>query len=225
MDIEINNNDALYCVEKVNKTDKHNIIATIRDKKGKNDNGYILIKDKGDNKNVCYNNLIEINDNMRDKYYFNFVPMVPDNMRYGNYIFSVSGAGKSTYVGRVLREMRNMERYTDLPIYMINPSQGIDDAYKDIENMIPIDIYDDTFLQLSNEDFINSIVIFDDIEDICSGDDKKDKQISRKIWSLINSISKINRKKNTHYFWPCHDLAHQHQLFCKSVHANGWLSS
>jgi hypothetical protein len=110
------------------------------------------------------------------------------------YISAKQGAGKSTYAAKYVEDYHKL--YPDNPIYLFSSKfddetgKFSDDAYEDLEYINVIDVYD---LNLVNSfkvsNFANSLVIFDDIEQL------PEKKVLEEIDNFRRRLMTIGRDK------------------------------
>jgi len=114
----------------------------------------------------------------------------PETERSIIYITGPSGSGKSTYCKKYLKEYKKLYRKNQIYLFSsLDEDESLDDEKLDIqrilvgqnlvEEMLPID------------EFKDSIVIFDDIDNISN------KKVREAVYSILNNILEIGRHTNT----------------------------
>jgi hypothetical protein len=117
-----------------------------------------------------------------------FLPMPNINKdRDVNYIFGQSGSGKSFYV--VLYAQQYKKIFSKNPIYIFSAldsdKEGID-KIKGIKRIkLDKDFIDDEIIP--TEEFKNSLIIFDDVDNI------SDKSLKKKVWAYMNNFLQTGR--------------------------------
>jgi len=143
--------------------------------------------------------LIELKENNKYAYLLSQTPdpdMVEKNQREVLYIGGQSGSGKTTYASQYLENY--IDTFPDNKIFLFS---GVDeDPILDQYNPIRIPL-DEDFLEIQtksplderykDDDFMDSLVIFDDIDDL------PDKRISREVLLLRDGLLTRGRHTNT----------------------------
>ena len=106
-----------------------------------------------------------------------YIPYVQENQRVGIYISGMSGSGKSTVARYCIEELRKIRKNKKMPVVIITSKEITidtenmtvvinDKAFKELKDVIPIDIYNQEFLELNAAHFSNCIFLFDDYDQI-----------------------------------------------------------
>jgi len=135
-----------------------------------------------------------------------FTPMPNTSKdRTVNYIFGQSGSGKSYYV--YLFAMNYKKLYKKNPIYVFSTLESDKEGLDRIPNIKRIALNEE-FLNdeiVPIEEFKNSLIIFDDVDNIAS------KPLKKKLWSYMNSMLQTGRHFNISMCITFHVSASGHE--------------
>jgi hypothetical protein len=94
---------------------------------------------------------------------FEYLPMIPENQRYACYISGISGSGKSSAAREIIGKLRKQSRFKQLPVWFITIKDGdLDPAFEGLKDFRHLDVHDPEFIEISYEEYENSVVVFDD---------------------------------------------------------------
>jgi hypothetical protein len=114
----------------------------------------------------------------------------PDSERNVIYITGPSGSGKSTYCKKYLLAYQKL--YKDNSIYLfssLDEDESLEEKGLDIQRiMVGKNLVEEN---LPADEFKDSIVIFDDIDNI------SDKKVRESVYSILNNLLEIGRHTNT----------------------------
>jgi len=114
----------------------------------------------------------------------------PESERSVIYITGPSGSGKSTYCKNYLKEYKKENKKNNIYLFSsLDEDESLDDEKLEIQRIMVGKNLVDEFLP--TDEFKNSIVIFDDIDNI------SDKKVRESVYAILNNILEIGRHSNT----------------------------
>ena len=160
----------------------------------------IALISNSQNKNIKYVYIEYDNDGDDVKEYaadktetINWQPYIEDDQRFAMYISGISGSGKSSFSRKCIEELRKQKKFKKYPVWFISTRDcnTCDHAFEGLKDFNPLNIYNDKFLDIDYTDFENSIVLFDDWNQL----NKKD-ELFLHIMELLKKMLELGRKLN-----------------------------
>jgi hypothetical protein len=132
-----------------------------------------------------------------------FVPVMnPDKERSIWYVTGESGSGKSYYCASIIEKYKQM--FPENEVYLFSPFDE-DSSIDRIKGIKKINLEKFKESESTFKDFVNSLVIFDDCEDLA------DKKLGKEIMSLFHQILTCGRKMNVTCIFTSHMPCAGHQ--------------
>ncbi len=126
------------------------------------------------------------------------IPQEIEGQRQSGLITGISGAGKSVFASQYAMLYHKM--FPKNGVFLISKKDS-DPAFEALKFIVRIPL-DEEFLEcdMDTSDFKDSLVIFDDIENI------KDKEIKTKVYKLKDNLAETGRSENV-YLLTCNHVA------------------
>jgi len=121
------------------------------------------------------------------------------------YVCGMAGSGKSYFIKQYVVEYEKL--YPKRPIYLFSLKKEFDPSLKEIKKMKRVDIYHEDFLEeeMDYDSFKESLVIFDDIENI------GDKYLKMKVRYILQQILQVGRQAKISVCYAVHEANNGHE--------------